>query len=269
MSRTVVMAPEVEALIGPEQAARIQGPAWSARVQCWECGHGIEADQNSTLSILRVVDPDRRSGEGTVAHAVQNHLHCAPSRIQNLSPTAFAQLQAGHAADTNAPPPDAGDDLALMATVGGTPEQPYPVVFVSYRSDVIAERPGADRVDLLTSGLLARGWHPITTLLAPPPPGPAGHRLSFNHIEAADDAPGLVRLVDADDLIESSGVVTPFELWRVLVRQCGWTVVVHGSNYLADQDSLMRAVASGLLVGGIVPVLLDGPGNGGEGSVYA
>ncbi|MEO6084460.1 MAG: hypothetical protein ABIQ18_15275 [Umezawaea sp.] len=238
-------------------------------MQCWECGHGIEADQDSTLSILRVVDPDRQPGEGTVAHAVQNHLHCAPSRIQDYTPTEFAQLQAGHAADTTTPPPGAVDDLALMATVGGTAEQPYPVVFFSYRSDVIAEHPGADRVDLLTSGLLARGWHPITTLLAPPPPGPAGHRLDFRHVEPADDAPGQVRLVDADDLVESSGVVVPFELWRVLVRQCGWTVVVHGSNYLADQESMMRAVESGLLVGGIVPVLLNGPGNTGEGSVYA
>lgn len=38
--------------------------------------------------------------------------------------------------------------------------------------------------------------------------------------------------------------------------------MVHGTNYLADgPEDLDRAVRSGLLVGGRVPVTLDGPGN--------
>lgn len=257
MSRTVLMSPEVAALVGPEQAARMRGPAWSQRIQCFECGGWIEAHQDTALSVLRVLDPAAPADAGGVSHGVQHHPGCAPSRVVDLTPEELAR----HLADPHAVQP-ATDDTDVLLTVGGIHTGPFPLVLVSYRSDLMVERPGGDRVDVLTSSYLAQGWHPVLSLADPPGPAPSGYRLRFTHESPDEDAPGLVEILGRDGTVETAAVVEPMILWRPLARRHRRVAVVHGTNYLADgPEGLDRAVRSGLLVGGRVPVDLAGPGN--------
>jgi hypothetical protein len=39
--RTVVVAPEVAAMVGDEELARLAGPEWTTPVQCWQCERWI------------------------------------------------------------------------------------------------------------------------------------------------------------------------------------------------------------------------------------
>ncbi|MFE2755669.1 hypothetical protein ACFXGA_27080 [Actinosynnema sp. NPDC059335] len=262
MTRTIHTAPEVAELLGTEQLARMRGPDRPARVQCWKCGVRIDAAEDVAVSVLRVVDPAAKPGVGTVSAAVQTHPACLPSLVLEVTPAQLARIQAAAR-----PPADEGQDhddeadLDLLATIAGSAERPYPLLLLSYRSDVTVERPAGDRVDLLTSTYLSAGWHPVTTLAEPPGPAPAGHRVLFHHELPDHDAPGVLAVIGSHG-VDTTAAVTPQELWRPLARAYGWTVVVHGTNYLADgPEGLERAVRSGLLVGGRVPVDLDGPGN--------
>lgn len=259
MSRAVHTTPEVVELVGSEQLARHSEPGRTGPVQCWRCGHAVAADQDVALSVLRVLDPEAPAGAGAVSYVVHSHPTCGASMVLELTPAQLAQLrELWRAADGDA---TGIDDLDVRVAVGGTSEQPYPLVLVSFRADMTVEQPGPDRVDLVATVLTEAGWQPVFTLVTPPAPGPHGYRLRF-HAETDDgNASGLLEVLGPDG-VETAATVEPTQLWRQLVHHHGWAVLVQGSNYLnAGQEGVERAVRSGLLVGGRVPVDLDGPGN--------
>ena len=149
----------------------------------------------------------------------------------------------------------------------------YPVVLLSYRSDLTLGEPRAERVDLLTTEMLARGWEQIISVTEPPGPGPHGYSVRFRHDRANPSAPGLLEVVDPFGAVETEAYVQPTGLWRPAVVRTGRTVLMQGSQYLNEWQTkgragVKRAVRAGLITGGVVPVELAGPGNvGAPGSV--
>lgn len=273
MSRTVSIAPEVVEQIGAEQAARMTGPQWTDRVQCWECGRWIEPTEDVAVGIMRVTEIEEsvRTGTGGAAFGIHSHPACLPSQVLVLTMEELEAREAEFGDDE----PDHEPQVDVVATVfeSGQGDTGYPVVLVSYRTDLIVDGTGPDRVDLLTSALIGRGWHPITTLAAPPGPGPAGYKVKFVHTDLAAGAPGVLSVIDPAGNVETTAHVTPTRLWRPGVARTGRTVLIQGSRYLTDwatrgRAGVKAALRAGLLVGGVVEVDLDGPGDQGPGSVY-
>lgn len=273
MTRTVLVADEVAELLGDEQVARLRGPEWAQRVQCWTCDGWIEPEADAAVLLLRVPELEDRDTGAAPSFAVHAHPTCQPSRVVTLS---WAEVEARRAAHAAAQP-DAGEDpdsVDVVATVFDTGRgSGFPVVMVSYRADIMVDQAGPDRVDLLTATMLERGWHPITTLTEPPGPGPHGWRVRFTHAEGHAAAPGLLEVVDPTGQAETVAHVEPARYWRPAIVRTGQTVLVQGSNYLTDwarrgRADVKRAMRAGLLTGGTVPVELAGPGNDVRGSVF-
>lgn len=263
MTRTVHIADDVAAALGPEQVARLTGPEWiDQRVQCWECDGWMETGEDVAVLLVRVtdlVDPD--TGAST-SFALHSHPACSPSKILV---TTEAEIRARRGA--LATQRDEGDDVDAVATVFDTGRgSAYPVVMFSYRTELIADSPGPERVDLVVSGLMSFGWHLVSNLADPPGPGPAGFRLRFTHERPAPASPGVLELLDPAGQVETAVEVTPGRYWRPGVAISGQTVLLQGSRYLTDWERRGRAgvkaaVRAGSIVGGIVPVELRGPGN--------
>ncbi|MBW4722398.1 hypothetical protein [Saccharothrix obliqua] len=270
MSRTVTIAEEVAGQLGDEQVARLRGPQWARRVQCWECAEWLAADEDAAVLLLRVADPENTGTGAGASFVLHVHPSCRSSQVLELTRDQIAARAA-------AAPTHRDDDpgqVDVVATVFDTGRgSAFPVVMLSYRADLIADRPGADRVDLLAGELLRIGWHPIRSLDEPPAAGPAGYRLRFRHDEPHAAAPGVLEVLDPHGRVETVATVDPARLWRPAVVRTGRCALIQGSQYLTDwaargRAGVKRAVRAGLLVGGSVPVHLHGPGNAVRGSVY-
>jgi hypothetical protein len=272
MSRIVTVADDVAAQLGAEQVARLRGPEWARRVQCWQCHDWIEADQDTTVLLLRIPELEDPTTGATTSFALHAHPDCLSSQVLVLT---AEQVRAHRASAVGDEPDEDPDTVDVVATVfdTGRADQFYPVVLLSHRIDLVADEPGPDRVDLLTTGLLSHGWHQITTLTGPPAPGPAGYRVRFTHDQAHAGAPGVLELLDPSGLPETVAQIEPTRLWRPAVVRSGSTALFQGSHYLTDwatrgRAGVKRAIRAGLLVGGVVPVELSGPGNNVTGSVF-
>ncbi|SDN14537.1 hypothetical protein SAMN04488074_13643 [Lentzea albidocapillata subsp. violacea] len=270
MSRTILISDEVGQELGQEQVARMHGPEWAQRVRCWECDQWIEATDEAAVLIVRVPELDEATAAG-LQTAVHAHPGCRSSQVLTLT---LAEIDAIRGARQR---PDEGglDAVDVVATTFETRRGGIaPVVLLSYRADLTVAGAGPDRVDLLTTSMLAVGWHPITSASEPPGPGPDGYRVRFRHDRRDPAAPGVLEVLDPLGQVGTEAYVQPTGLWRPAVVRTGRTVLIQGSQYLTDwqttgQAGVNRAVQAGLLTGGVVPVDLDGPGNVDvPGSVY-
>lgn len=270
MTRTILISDEVARELGREQVDRMHGPEWQQRVRCWECDQWIEAADDVALLIVRVPEIDEATGGG-LQTGVHAHPDCRPSQVLSLTLAEVDAIRAGRQR------PDEGDlhTVDVVATTFETRDDSYiPVVMLSYRADLMLAGAGHDRVDLLTTSMLAEGWHQITSMTEPPGPGPQGYSVRFRHDRADPSAPGVLEVVNPSGQVDTEAHVVPTGLWRPAVVRAGRTVLIQGSQYLTDWQTkgrvaVKRAVRAGLLTGGVVPVELDGPGNvGAPGSVY-
>jgi len=270
MGRTVTIASGVTEHLGAEQVARLRGPQWAQPVQCWQCDQWIPTDHDAAVLFLRVaelLDEPRRKGS---SFALWAHPDCLSSQVLVLT---LEQIRAHRAAlaaaGAEAGPAEDTDDVQVVATTIPTPQgdAAYPAVLVSFRVDLALDEPDmTDRVDLVAAALIGYGWHPITTLAAPPAPGPDGYRVRFRYEGPGAAAPGVVEVIDPLGQIETSARVDPDGWWRPSVEHLGATVLLLGSQYLVDWantglDGVRDAVRAGTLVGGLVPVELVGPGH--------
>lgn len=263
MSRTVHIADDVAAALGSEQVARLTGPEWiDQRVQCWECDGWMSPGEDVAVLLVRVSDLDDPGTGAGLSFALHSHPACSPSKIL-VTTAAEIQARRGELPTQR----DEGDDVDAVATVFDTGrDSAYPVVMFSYHADLIADSPGPDRVDIVVSALTSFGWHLVTTLAEPPGPAPAGFRIRFTHEQPAAAAPGVLELINPAGQVETAAVVTPGRYWRPGVAISGQTVLLHGSRYLTDwqrrgRAGVKSAVRAGLIVGGVLPVELRGPGN--------
>jgi hypothetical protein len=267
--RTVVVAPEVAAMLGVEELARLAGPEWTTPVQCWQCERWIQPDEDAALVVLRVTEFEERLPGSAPQMGVHTHPGCLSSQVRTVS---LAEIQARR---STAPEDTGGTTVDVVATTIETEDgtSAFPVVMISYQADLLAAATGRDRVDLLASGLLNIGWHPITSLTRPPAAAPAGYRVRFTHLDGNATAPGVLEVIGPDGEVETSAGVAPTRFWRPAIIRSGRTVVLQGSHFLTDWErrgraGVKKAIRDGLVVGGIVPVELNGPGNDAPGSVY-
>jgi hypothetical protein len=270
VTRTVLISDEVGRELGQEQVARMHGPEWQQRVRCWECDQWIEATDDVAMLIVRVPELDQATGGG-VQTGVHAHPECRSSQVLTLT---LAEVDAIRIGREHL---DEGDlySVDVVATTFETRGDSFiPVVMLSYRADLMLAGAGHERVDLVTTSMLAAGWHQITSMTEPPGPGPQGYSVRFHHDRADPSAPGLLEVVNPFGQVDTSAHVQPTGLWRPAVVRAGRTVLIQGSQYLTDwqakgRAAVKRAMRAGLLTGGVVPVELDGPGNAGAlGSVY-
>jgi len=245
----------VAAELGSTQMARLASEVWDRPVQCWECRRKL--DPAEPAAVLLILPEDY--GLGTVRFGVHAHPGCARSEIRK---TTVAELVARRLLSPDEPEDE--PDVDVVATVWeygekGTEQfRAYPLVMLSYRSDLLAAGGGAERQDLLVSGLLAEGWHLVDGLDRTYPRAPAGYRLRFT--DCGPGEPGQLELISHRGL-ETSATVQPGRYWKPMVAEARMALVVHGSQYLADWATAGRAAAqdaarSGALVGGIVPAEL-------------
>lgn len=256
--RQVEIAPEVAALLGPEQCARLSSDDWDQPVQCWECDGWLAPAESAVVLILRRVD----LGQGTIRFAVHAHPRCADSEVREVT---LAELQARDA-ELGLDAADSGTSVDVVATVWDLGNGAgYPVVLISFQTEVMIEA-GPERMDAVVSALLRLGWHLVSHMDQPPPSGPEGYRLRFTHAEGHAAAAGLVELIDPAGEVETSAYVQPGRFWRPGALRTGRSVVILGSRYLTEwatrgRGAVKRAARAGALVGGVVPVDLVGPGN--------
>lgn len=267
----MLIADDVAAALGPEQVARLTGPEWDQQVQCWECDGWIGPDEDAAVLLLRVTDPVNADTGATVSFSLHSHPACSPSKILVMTAD---QVRARRPELDERTDQGDGTDVDVVATVFDTRRGTgYPVVLLSYQTELIADSLGPERMDLVVSGLVMQGWHPLTTLAEPPAAGPAGYRIRFSHEQGIAAAPGILEVINPSGQVDTVAEVTPGRYWRPGVVRTGQTVLIQGSRYLTDwqrrgRAGVKAAVRAGLLVGGVVPVELRGPGNDVPGSVY-
>lgn len=202
LMRDIRSCPEVTALVGAEQLARLRTGAAFGPFRCWSCGKPGDASTEPAVLIAEQYDLAVRA---TLAHA-----RCTDSRVVTISAAAPPGVT-----DTAA-----GADMAAIAGVMPHAAGHRPILVLEPRSEIFT-LDASDRVDLMTADLLGRGW----TLMRTPGQIPA-HAPGWS---IRLPAPGTLRLTGpGGDAMYDGECPWPPE-WHALAAAAGACTVLAGS----------------------------------------
>jgi hypothetical protein len=200
--RDIDASPEVAAIVGEEDLARLRTGAAFARYTCWACGRPGLAD---TQPASVIVELGEQAARVSLAHA-----RCAPSQVVELL---------GVVVPTVAEDSDA--DMAAKAAVFPYPGGAQAVLILEPRVEIATRSPGGERIDVLLTRLLGMGLslvHAVGELSGPAP----GWQLEL---------PGRrqVRVTAADGSVVYEGSCGHPRPWRQQIAATGRCVVLTGT----------------------------------------
>jgi hypothetical protein len=200
--RDIEASPEVAAIVGEEDLARLRTGAAFARYTCWACGRPGWAD---TQPASVVVELGEQAARVSLAHA-----RCAPSHVVELRDVAVPAV----AEDSDA-------DMAAKAALFPYPGGSQAVLLLEPRVEIATRSPGGERIDVLLTGLLRMGLSLVHAVGELPGPAP-GWQLEL---------PGRrqVRVTAADGSVAYAGSCGQPRPWRQQIAVTGRCVVLTGT----------------------------------------
>jgi hypothetical protein len=195
--REIHSCPEVTALVGAEQLARLQAHSGYGPYRCWQCDKQGDVNTEPAAVIAE------KYGLAVVVRLA--HARCADPQVV----TAAAAPQA----------PPGGADMAAIAGILPNVAGQRPLLVLEPRSDLFTLTAG-DRINLLATGLLDRGW----TLMRSP--GQIPHRAPGWTI--CLPSPGRLRLAGPGGEVMYEGQCTRPREWDELAAAGRGCIVLAG-----------------------------------------
>lgn len=237
--RQVVTTPEVEAIVGAEQLDRYRADPAMADLDCVVCRQPIRPDGPAAILVYR-------SADRMLTHVVNAHPTCASSRVVEN-----AALRLPSALGMRATP-------ALLPTATG--ERAALVLDVVGEAAHVTEATG-DLVDIVTTGMLARGWAQVTRLGRTPPRTTTAVAWVTGTGWPSQLLITAVAVDGTTDTLYDGEVYEP-DRWRLHVASEAAVAVYVGSSLrLVDHPGselaiLTHAARRGRLTGAVVPAVV-------------
>lgn len=259
------ISPEVAEYLGDVQAEAYRTDPRLQSGKCWECGQAADV-ADEPLSVIVRIQPSSAGGELPVVRLA--HARCSGSDVRRITQDELL----AHA------DPDSLDGAteataSAMTWPPGALESGRPVVFMSFGNDVYSLTPTGDRIDIMTSYLLASGWEMATRLGRAPESRPAGWSLRFTTYPGLPPmmAPGRFELVgpgaseDYPDIHTEIDPLQPGGGWTEAAVRTGSVAVYVGPLAVErwttgpDYPRVQRTAKSGLLTAATIPVTIQEP----------
>lgn len=218
---------EVAAVVGAEDLALLERKAGTEGYQCAGCGQWSALEDEPAAVTVAGAGPG--IGWARIAHE-----RCCPSRV---------------AGETVLP-----DELAMTVVAGVIPHAsgPRAVILAEPAATLSASSAAGDRVDLVVTGLIARGLHLVTRAGQRPPAAPGWAVRLPSPAAAVITGPGTL-------LYEGELIRPP--LWQRVAAACGAVELLVGVTGLAGLGPdtpaaglLAGAARAGRLAGGTIPL---------------